>query len=964
MKKRIFSFFLALVMVFSCLSLNVFATEETTPATDSVTGDSLPPHTDEQIESFIQAITAVKNADGSVYSYHNGSKVPSINPGERIRVVDGRLVYGKYTTAGKDDFLALTEHSNGTNGRDMIKNFENNPVKGKSFVVQAEFELANDIYTYTGEKPLIRLGTYMNPTKGYQNNDYRISTLDADYVRLKITEGGVTLTAYNGSSTTYVEVMELEVGKKYTIAIHVDPQDVDESNKIYGSYDLYVNGVCVKERLKFLSSTNNKTITISETHPFFLNAAFTSNVYEGGEQIAHFFTDNDIDEYTYTYERDADGKIVSQTVTAGPDGKLDFAQVDDDLNGIPNVYDVLKDAEGNVVRGALKDGLTEEDVANITVKTIGKTRGAQDFCLSYARFLSGSAANFTGDAIYLDNAMVYYTESGDSEYVDVVTGHDLAGTSFIDPIKDCVVKDYVCSVCGGRTNASSEPLLFDVDLDEKLTAEELERFAGEGNVLYADPTTTIEGSDQKITVTNSGEEASYVVSFDLKFTDITQTGRMLLISGSPFLNHKSNTLYHFTGSSSTSGGQLFKTANGTTYNIALHHTTDNTVYVYVDGELLKSYEFYEEEPNLSPTSFTFRTSGGWKFSNIQIYRSEKIHPCAFDGHSYEVLHAHDYESGTVTVGYKCTKCDKTYLDKAAENGNCAICGGVAISDDVVITGRNATLGELIDMNIYADVSDELAKTEGATATITCGDKTETVALKDAEKTENGYKFSLPLRSTQMADDVTLTIDGATYTTSIVNYATELIATNEEAAPVAKALLNYGAAAQTYFAVKNGDEALDDVLANAGLSDEDKAVEALDAETLSKYAFTQSGDTDEARFTGAKLQLASKTHMKLYFKASAGATVTVNKETVPVHYDSTEKEYYVFLSDITPTLAVTDGAYTVVVTSGETEFRTTLSAMTAVLAGAQDDDQMLSNLMNAYGQYCLKATLYRANNSEV
>jgi hypothetical protein len=105
-------------------------------------------------------------------------------------------------------------------------------------------------------------------------------------------------------------------------------------------------------------------------------------------------------------------------------------------------------------------------------------------------------------------------------------------------------------------------------------------------------------------------------------------------------------------------------------------------------------------------------------------------------------------------------------------------------------------------------------------------------------------------------------------------------------------------------------------------------------------------------------------MKLYFKASAGATVTVNKETVPVHYDSTEEEYYVFLSDITPTLALTDGAYTVVVTSGTTKFETTLSAMTAVLAGAQDDDQMLSNLMNAYGQYCLKATLYRPNNSEV
>ena len=59
MKKRIISFFLAVVMLFSCLSLNVFAAEEeaATPASEPVVGtvisDTLDAHTDEEIATFI-----------------------------------------------------------------------------------------------------------------------------------------------------------------------------------------------------------------------------------------------------------------------------------------------------------------------------------------------------------------------------------------------------------------------------------------------------------------------------------------------------------------------------------------------------------------------------------------------------------------------------------------------------------------------------------------------------------------------------------------------------------------------------------------------------------------------------------------------------------------------------------------------------------------------------------------------
>ena len=948
MKKRIFSFFLALVMLFSCLSLNVFATEETTPATDSVTGDSLQPHTDEQLEAAIKNLTA---SEYGTYGFNNADALPTSN-NTKLTLENGKIVFGGSSTS--DSYVHLTTPSSGR-GSLLTKTAEYKEDNGESFVVQVEFTPYQGFIAANVDMNLIKLSSYAGNT-GYNGSLFRPKAIQIDYIVCT----GDSIYAYNGKTgSNDIEVATCKAGEPIVIAIHVNPSDYDEEAGIRGSYDVYVNGELKCERISFFSKNLNSQMTMPTDRPYFTDSSFSgTTVTTPSDRNAYFFSD----EFDVTVDADNDG-----------------------------VYDVYKDVPGI-------DATSGYPTANF----IGEINGVRDYVLASARFGSTSANYGENVQAYaIDNMMLYYAD----EYVGTLQEHVFAeSTTYIDPVEDRVEKTYVCP-CGTRSDAVYEPLLFDVDLDEKLSTEDLESFVGKGNVIYNQEELP---SDGVITVeeTNSTAEmsalieakselvgASYIISYDLTVTDFATNTGTYLMSVSTYMkstaagtttpklfklkvyDEKYGFWYYKTSNSTAASTPFFALEENKTYNVAIHHKpSENVLDVYVDGAPAFSYNLYDlgtdfntgvdMNDNFTPYKFNFIVDKGANFSNVKIYRSEKIHPCAFDGHSYEVLHTHDYESGTTTVGYKCTKCDKTYLDKAAENGNCAICGGVAISDDVVITGRNATLGELIDMNIYADVSDELAKTEGATATITCGDKTETVALKDAEKTENGYKFSLPLRSTQMADDVTLTIDGATYTTSIVDYATELIATNEEAAPVAKALLNYGAAAQAYFAVKNGDETLDDVLANAGLSDEDKAVEALDAETLSKYAFTQSGDTDEARFTGAKLQLASKTHMKLYFKASAGATVTVNEETVPVHYDSTEKEYYVFLSDITPTLALTDGAYTVVVTSGTTEFRTTLSAMTAVLAGAQDDDQMLSNLMNAYGQYCLKATLYRANNSEV
>ena len=563
MKKRILAFFLTLVMLFSCLSLNIFAAEgESTEGTATENAQTTPDHTDEEILSFIKELTAVKKADGTpIYSYNKCHALKNndvTNPGGRFSVSeDGRLVYGQRTEAS-DDYLALSDQANGTAGRGIIASYKDNPVKGKSFVVQAEIELTSAIFTDTGTKQLFKLGTYMSP-KGYNGSQYRLGVSDAVYLNLNITEDSVTLQAFNGSSKELVDVMDLEIDKKYTIAMHVDPQDVDEGSKIYGSWDLYVNGERKKERFGFLTEVTNKYLTIDEKHPFFTNSAFTSDKYAGGAQTAYFFTDNTTDEYKYTYA-DVDGKIVA-TKTAGSDGIPDFAQEDLDGSGIPDVYEKVINNEGNQVEQTLAkaDGaLTADDISKITVKTIGKASGVKDYCFAYARFLTAGVTNFTGNAIYLDNALAYYTESGDSTYVDVTAhNYNLCECTLCKKIEhnfdahahEDGNKVYTCTKCGTKTvEAMTTDYSALTGTGNLLTPEEI--IATEGlNVRVAtevaEGETTLYNGKKELTTAPGKETGNYYYSYKNSSTEAS--------TGSSYLQQSMLDTVTYNGKTQTNG---------------------------------------------------------------------------------------------------------------------------------------------------------------------------------------------------------------------------------------------------------------------------------------------------------------------------------------------------------------------------------------------------------------------------
>ena len=275
--------------------------------------------------------------------------------------------------------------------------------------------------------------------------------------------------------------------------------------------------------------------------------------------------------------------------------------------------------------------------------------------------------------------------------------------------------------------------------------------------------------------------------------------------------------------------------------------------------------------------------------------------------------------------------------------------GDILSENVVVTGKSVSLGELIDMNIYLSTNNSYT----GVATLTCGNKTVKIDLATLTPDENGiYKLSIPLTSIDMAKDVTLTVDGGTYVTSIKEYAEELISLNENDyyTKIAKALLNYGAYAQEYFAEKNSDPSLLNVLANESLSDSDKTVPALNADDLAKYEFVAEGMTKDVYFIGVSLVLDSKTDIKLYFNASADATVTVDGEECEKYIEK-DGSQYVILTLQTPQYATT--AFDVKITDGGAAASTSISLYTAIHAALINPavNAKLIPLLNAYAAYC-------------
>ena len=202
------------------------------------------------------------------------------------------------------------------------------------------------------------------------------------------------------------------------------------------------------------------------------------------------------------------------------------------------------------------------------------------------------------------------------------------------------------------------------------------------------------------------------------------------------------------------------------------------------------------------------------------------------------------------------------------------------SPAVSLYGRSITLKDNIDVNYYMEMSDSVFEHDAYLEFKIAGQTYKINASDAAEVNENGktlYKFSCPVNAAQMSDTIKtrIVIDNKTeeeYSYSVKEYASELLSkSNEypaETVKLVKALLNYGAAAQTFFKYNT------DKPANAGLSDTDKAVAAADFAAYKAVIKTDSANSQSNGLTyyGSSLICKSEMTVRHYFMVNEGCDI--------------------------------------------------------------------------------------------
>ncbi len=393
----------------------------------------------------------------------------------------------------------------------------------------------------------------------------------------------------------------------------------------------------------------------------------------------------------------------------------------------------------------------------------------------------------------------------------------------------------------------------------------------------------------------------------------------------------------------------FKLEANKTYNIVVFHKpVSNTYDLYIDGvQVLGNEQALDDD-----TVFKFNENlvavpnAASQYIPTQLRLGDAKPAEAIDeAFAYDNFKVYRTESYGTEGGE----------DSGEDSGSVKLCEGAKV------VSRNISLGKYIDVNVKMSISGALKATEGAKVVLSTESKSREFLLADAVAESDGtYKFSLPLFATEMTEEVSVTVAGVesseTYTTSIKEYVEQLIETDATAAALGKAILNYGAAAQTYFDVNV------DNLANSSLDEADSAIAdvltALSDLNAGDYSADDKDAEDGVAFTSASLAFGSKTHVNLYFTASEAVTVTVNgKAVTPVK--AADGEYYITITNETPDMLTEN--YSIVLTDGDAQVVTNTNYAQILKVGISyataNEKTDFYNLLNAYGRYCIESIKY-------
>ena len=199
-------------------------------------------------------------------------------------------------------------------------------------------------------------------------------------------------------------------------------------------------------------------------------------------------------------------------------------------------------------------------------------------------------------------------------------------------------------------------------------------------------------------------------------------------------------------------------------------------------------------------------------------------------------------------------------------------------------GHSISLDGEIGVNFYMELSEPLKASTTAYMEFTVPGETETQKVYVKDVLENSetigdktyYKFKCRVTAKDVASTITAQMDidgvkGEEYEFSIKVYAECLLAAPgdyfpeakiEKGVALVKSLLNYGAAAQTYFKVPGTAANDTEYMTDA----ERSAPDSITAADINKSSYI---DTEAVPFVGATLSLRSETTLSLYFDKTLG-----------------------------------------------------------------------------------------------
>lgn len=377
---------------------------------------------------------------------------------------------------------------------------------------------------------------------------------------------------------------------------------------------------------------------------------------------------------------------------------------------------------------------------------------------------------------------------------------------------------------------------------------------------------------------------------------------------------------------------------------------------------------------------------------VDVTNCDGVSVTAAEGASYSIQYSSGFPDrlflvgaeGSVTDGYTVTMEEVSYTDPVSgvtftlksgtvryvyDDDQIALYGerGLTLASGrydpdapkASLYGATLTMDGRIGVNFYVDLSQVAEDARGNYSmrfTVKGEDVESAVFDKDSYRVLNGavyYRFTCYVEAKQMADAITARLyngdetASGVYTYSVQQYCRNMISTAEsEGLPeLLKAMLNYGAAAQTYFDYDTEHPA------NEILEDGDKEISAVSSGELAQYAYTADAALpDGITAVGASLVLDSGTTLRFYLEGETdGYTFWVNGSSVELDANGCIDVENIGVRQLADeyTLTIKDNSGAEVYSiSGYSA----MSYANEVLAGADGSDEKLQNVARALYLY--------------